>query len=225
MNGSPEYELTWKQWDMPAGLPICALRGRKRPTSDNACTGWPTPDAAGFGMTDANFEERRAKIKAEKKNGNGFGLTLGMAAQLVGWPTPMSNDLRHYSLEALDQYLAELKTSGHGMDLNMAVQLTGWGTPRTAKGGGRNGNPEREHPKARLEDQAQAIVLSGLATPKAQRGNPTLGRQAKLCLAAIPTEDMTGAALSPEFSRWLMGFPAIWSRCAPKVRSRRHDPV
>ena len=26
VNGSPEYVLIWKHWDMPLGLPICALR-------------------------------------------------------------------------------------------------------------------------------------------------------------------------------------------------------
>ncbi len=30
VNGSPEYALTWKQWDMPSGPPICALRASAR---------------------------------------------------------------------------------------------------------------------------------------------------------------------------------------------------
>ena len=35
VNGSPEYALTWKHWDMPAGPPICALRASQRPISVN----------------------------------------------------------------------------------------------------------------------------------------------------------------------------------------------
>jgi hypothetical protein len=42
VNGSPEYVLTWKTWDMPAGGPICALRARARHTLGNGCIGWPT---------------------------------------------------------------------------------------------------------------------------------------------------------------------------------------
>lgn len=35
--------LTWKTWDMPQREPICALRASTRRTSDNDCSGWPTP--------------------------------------------------------------------------------------------------------------------------------------------------------------------------------------
>ncbi len=41
--GSPEYVLTWKQWDMPSGPPICALRASGRRILDSGCIGWPTP--------------------------------------------------------------------------------------------------------------------------------------------------------------------------------------
>lgn len=43
VNGSLEYELTWKEWDMPAGPPICALRASVRRTQGNVCIGVPTP--------------------------------------------------------------------------------------------------------------------------------------------------------------------------------------
>ncbi len=42
VNGSPEYALTWSAWDMPAGVPICALRASGRRTSGSGFTGWPT---------------------------------------------------------------------------------------------------------------------------------------------------------------------------------------
>jgi hypothetical protein len=48
VNGSPEYGLTWKYWDMPAGLPICALRASARPISDSGFIGWPTPNRSDF---------------------------------------------------------------------------------------------------------------------------------------------------------------------------------
>jgi hypothetical protein len=43
VNGSPEFALTWKHWDMPAGLPICALRASPRRISANGSIGVPTP--------------------------------------------------------------------------------------------------------------------------------------------------------------------------------------
>ena len=42
-SGSAEYELTWREQDMPAGLPICALRASGRRTSGKGSTGWATP--------------------------------------------------------------------------------------------------------------------------------------------------------------------------------------
>lgn len=38
-NGSPEYVLTWKHWDMDSGPPICAQRARGHRISDNDCSG------------------------------------------------------------------------------------------------------------------------------------------------------------------------------------------
>src|SRR5690606_26857306 len=43
VDGSPEYELTWSQWDMPWGPPICRLRASARRTSGSDFSGWPTP--------------------------------------------------------------------------------------------------------------------------------------------------------------------------------------
>jgi hypothetical protein len=42
VNGSPEYELIWKMWDMPAGPPICALQASGRSTRDSDFSGAPT---------------------------------------------------------------------------------------------------------------------------------------------------------------------------------------
>lgn len=45
VNGSPEYVLTWRELDMPAGVPICALRALARRTYDKDFSGWPTVSA------------------------------------------------------------------------------------------------------------------------------------------------------------------------------------
>lgn len=47
VNGSPEFVLIWKHWDMPAGLPICRLLSRRRDTIGSAFSWWPTPRSIG----------------------------------------------------------------------------------------------------------------------------------------------------------------------------------
>lgn len=46
-NGCQGYELTWRQWDMPSGPPICALRASVRRRYGNGFIGWQTPKARG----------------------------------------------------------------------------------------------------------------------------------------------------------------------------------
>jgi hypothetical protein len=94
--GSAEYALTWKHWDMPSGPPICALRASAPRTSDNGFGGWPTPAAsiAQDGEPLESWLARRELLKAKKKNGNGCGTPLTMAAQRAGWATPNAGDAK-----------------------------------------------------------------------------------------------------------------------------------
>jgi hypothetical protein len=67
--GSPLYKLTWKHWDIPSGLRICALRARVPRTSDRDSsgerrTGWTTPskrdwkDTPGMALSRLNGRSR-----------------------------------------------------------------------------------------------------------------------------------------------------------------------
>jgi hypothetical protein len=68
-NGSPEYALTWKHWDMPAGLPICALRASARRTTDRAFGGLPTPQTQYDGRTNQAWRVAKLKMKARHASG------------------------------------------------------------------------------------------------------------------------------------------------------------
>ena len=141
VNGSPEYELTWKHWDMPAGPLVYQLRASPRRTSAVDCigwptpraadghkntrtyqgamnevkrvglrrsdlqtvvqvmmgdrlplAGWPTPEAGAQNINDTTWQERQARLRQKYNNGNGFGMTLGMAVQIAGWGTPQARD-------------------------------------------------------------------------------------------------------------------------------------
>lgn len=77
LNGSPEFALTWRTQDMPAGPQICALRGRARRISGSGFSGWPTARA--------NDAEKRGNIADDPRNGL-------VGAVLHGWATPRARD-------------------------------------------------------------------------------------------------------------------------------------
>jgi site-specific DNA-cytosine methylase len=61
------------------------------------------------------------------KNGNGFGLTLGMAVTMAGWPTPdVSGAAREMSVDATGRTADGRK---HTASLEHAVKFAGWPTP------------------------------------------------------------------------------------------------
>ena len=203
-NGSLEYVLTWKHWDMPAGALICRLRASPRRTSAADCigwltpravdghkntrtyqgamkeaqrvglsrsdlqtvaqvvigdrlplAGWPTPDAAAQNINDTTWQERQAKLRQKYNNGNGFGMTLGMAVQIAGWGTPQARDWKDV-----------------GDQSNIPV----------------NGYLPRQ---VMLADKARGANTNGSGA-----GTDTIG------------------ALTPQFSCWIMGFPQEWVSCA-----------
>ncbi len=147
VNGSPEYALTWKIWDMPAGLPICALRASARPISDKGSTGWPTAQGAD-GLRGSRVTTR----------GN---LTLKGAAMLTGWPTP--NAMDHLPSTNLE----ERKTKGGCSNLKDIAPLTGWPTPCGEDLIERSKplRPSRIKTGRTTGYLSEAVVLTGWATP------------------------------------------------------------
>ena len=93
--GSPEYALTWKEWDMQSGPPICALRASARRTSGKGYTGWPTPqtfDASNDGKPRALRYKGNAPSEAGNTRNPGtpgsYRGDLKDYAALAGWATP-----------------------------------------------------------------------------------------------------------------------------------------
>lgn len=134
-DGSTLFTLTWQTPVTPSGTPYCRLRASGRSTSGKDCgswatprankTGgkdmedfspslhnqvslasWPSPNAGPQNDTDSTWEARRAALKAQHKNGNGFGMTLGMATQLASWPSPTT--LRGYGNAIVPAVAAEV---------------------------------------------------------------------------------------------------------------------
>jgi hypothetical protein len=83
---------------------------------------WPTSNAGPQNDTDENWEARREEVKAKGINGNGFGLTLGMAATLASWATPSASDMRH---PGTSQHLSKRAAHTRGKRLEQQVHISG----------------------------------------------------------------------------------------------------
>jgi hypothetical protein len=116
-NGSPEYELTWKELDMPSGLAICALRALAPRTQGNDFTGRPSPKASNSqGPRDAENilakYARQGRTKAHR---------LDEAAALAGWRTPTAEDGQ--------RGVPKRNHSRQRYTLDSQIRLVGWATP------------------------------------------------------------------------------------------------
>lgn len=148
---------------------------------------WPTPNSGPQNDSDTKWEARREANKQKHINGNGFGLTLGMASQLSTWPTPTDRDYKDGSAQAC-QHVPENALLGR------VVHQTGWQTPKVAQGKYQYANGNHEKRWLNLEGEADLTLGTNLNGSTAETAN-------------------TGQ-LNPAFVRWLMGYPAAWDVCA-----------
>ena len=89
VNGSVEYALTWKHWDMASGPQICALRALAHRTFGKDFGGWPTPRAGETSGGEYADSEKAIKRFMDPRRNN----DLTEAAHLTaGWPTPTGQD-------------------------------------------------------------------------------------------------------------------------------------
>jgi hypothetical protein len=195
---------------------------------------WPTPNAGPQNDTDTTWEARRGVLRVKHGNGNGFGMTLGMAASLATWPTPTREDS-----ESTGPREATDTRANDSHALTSAARLATWATPTSRDH--RDGASEGTAPTNCL--LGRQVWLAGWATPtgltKAQNGNSQAGNSdglRKMLEQAQPPDSgqmPNGSTavikrfgqLNPAHSRWLMGLPPAWCESAvTATRSVRRKP-
>jgi hypothetical protein len=206
--GSPLFGLTWKQWPMQSGAPICALRASARRTFDSDCFGWRSPntvDANGGDRLGAGQEQlchqalkawptprtvtggaESAEQKQERGRTESGGGDLQSAALLASWPTPQARDVKGApaSQETFDK-------NENARPLNEVARLTAWPTPRAedAESAG------MRHSRGVADTMTAVASLAAWPTPMAgtppQNGNSGAGNtdsgRITVALASWPT--------------------------------------
>jgi hypothetical protein len=238
VDGSPEYDLTWKHWDMESGPPICALRASGRRISDNGCGGWQTPT-----VEDAGREGSLKDYMAYVEKGQTSGCRLRAQVHAAGWPTPNTNERGPESRESKDN------RGAGGIDLQSTAKLAGWVTPSSRDWKDTPGmSPTGTNPdgteRTRLDQLPRQAALAGWATPVVNDATgskytysggdhekPAMKLPGHAELASGPPASTSHAptekrgVLNPELPRWLLGFPAAWTCCGvTAMQSARRSP-
>lgn len=166
VNGSLEYALTWRAWDMRLGPQICALRASAHRTSGKDFTGWRSPDNNRRGGAYGDPEKALARITSGHQV-NLEDQTMG----LVGWASPTcaggagetSEDLERVGNKWINRKTGRVLQTNLATDVKM---LVGWCSP-TAQDHSRGGKPPRPTDTG-IPLSQQAAMVSGWGTPTAR---------------------------------------------------------
>lgn len=196
-NTLDEYSETWpRRGSMRSGACYQPPRS-ERPTAEIESGFWPTPDAAVFGLTTdiEKNEARRLRIKAQKKNGNGFGIPLAVAIRM--WPTPRANDSEKRG------NIADNPRSG------LPAAAIHWPTPKV------HDAKVVDAPSELLRNEPTlAMAVKRLPTPQARDwkdgASPKSHGRHSDALGVV-----VGGSLNPMWVAWLMGWPIGWANSEP----------
>jgi hypothetical protein len=188
--GSTLFTLTWKRKATPLGRPYYQLAASGRRISDSDFGSWPTPQA----------QEQNETPEKKLARGAHAGLNLRNAAEMASWPTPTLHDA-----EKGGQEKRAMGETRHGSNLQDFALTAGWATA-----------------SARDWKDTPGMAATGTNPDGSERTRlDQLPRQAGLVIgqtsSGSPAQTESKGQLNPEFSLWLMGYPAEWLSCAPQA--------
>jgi hypothetical protein len=166
VDGSPEYALTWKRWDMSSSPPICALRASAHRTFDSGCGGWGSPQAS----------DHKGSAQPGQRRGQ-----LSEHALLAGYPTATVRDAGPGVNLDRPSRAAQI-AKGHGRSIlgEVAQLLAGYPTPNLSERGPetRESKDKRGSGGVDLQTTALGMTTSSSHAPTGKRGvlNPALAR-------------------------------------------------
>jgi hypothetical protein len=202
--GSGLFKLTWKLRAIPSGRSIYALRASVRRTSVNDSTGWPTPRTPTGGPESA--DRKQELVRTESGGGD-----LQAVAITAGWPTPMAGT------PAQKGY-----NEAGNTDSGRATQaLASWASPQARDHkGSRTGSAMYTDRAGRPLNEQAAKLLDQWNLPEGPARLTATGEM----LTGFAAGMESGGQLSPEHSRWIMGFPPEWGSCVDTaMRSSRRS--
>ena len=181
--GSTLFRLIWRQRITPLGKRYLERAALAHRTSGNAYTSVPTPDT-GISLTDANWEQRREQCKKKHNNGNGFGMTLGMAVQLATVPTPQTHDL--HTAKTAEQ-IATMRAAGYGVsNLNEIVNPSTVPTPTADD----PNNATRD--SGQFQSLTRTVRLASLPAPQTMDTLPPMEYEKRLNHTSRPNRTTSG---------------------------------
>jgi hypothetical protein len=205
INGSPEFDLNWREQDIGLGPPVCRLAPSARRTAASGCSGWPTQN----GNNEAGNNDFSRKVVAiasawstpRASDGEKGGPNMKFGAGGTPLPAQAASAWRTPNAYTDPEKAAKRQETGHQLNLSEQV-LMAWATPRVGE---------------TCDRTSRSGYFEGLSNQARAASGPTPS-------GSPERTEKRGAfrgVLNAVFVGWLMNFPPEWILAGLAVKAKR----